>query len=134
MTIFVLAKASVVWLFILMLAMLNGVLREKTLVPAFGTRTGLVVSGVTLSLAVVAVAFVAAPWYGALSTHQWLGIGVFWLLLTLAFEFAFGRLVQHKTWTQLLMAYTFQGGNLWTVVLFVTFIAPWIAARIRGMS
>lgn len=134
MTISVLAKAAVVWLLILALAILNGVLREKTLVPAFGIRSGLVASGVTLSLAIVAVAFVAAPWYGALSTHQWLGIGAFWLLLTLAFEFAFGRLVQHKTWMELLMAHKFHGGNLWNVVLFVTFIAPWAAARIRGMS
>jgi len=38
-------------------------------------------------------------------------IGLLWLLLTLLFEFGFGRLVQHKAWAQLLRAYTFEGAT-----------------------
>ena len=134
MTISMLAKAAVVWLFILMLAILNGILREKALVPVFGERSGLIASGVILALGILVVAFFAAPWYDPMQSLQWLAIGLLWLLLTLAFEFGFGRLVQHKAWDDLLNAYTFQGGNLWPLVLVVTLFAPWVAAWVRDMS
>ena len=54
-------------------------------------------------------------------------------MLTLVFEFSFGRLAQHKTWAELMEAYTFKGGNIWPLVLVATFIAPWLAARVRGL-
>jgi hypothetical protein len=125
-------KALGLWMAILMLAMLNGTLREKALMPMFGDVTAMVSSGVLLSVCILLVAWVAAPWFGSLSARQWLLIGLFWLGLTLVFEFAFGRLVQHKSWAELLAAYTFNGGNLWPLVLAVTLLAPWMAARLRG--
>jgi hypothetical protein len=57
-----------------------------------------------------------------------------WLVLTLAFEFAFGRLLQHKPWPELLEAYTLKGGNIWPVVLIIIVLAPFIAARLRGVA
>ena len=61
-------------------------------------------------------------------------VGVFWLFLTLVFEFGFGRLVQHKSWSEVLDAYTSEGGNIWPVVLLVTLLAPYIAAVVRSRS
>jgi len=54
--------------------------------------------------------------------------------LTLIFEFAFGRLVRHETWAQLLQAWTFRGGNLWPAVVAVTAVSPFLAARMRGRA
>jgi hypothetical protein len=51
--------------------------------------------------------------------------------LTVLFEFGLGR-AQGKSWTELLAAYSFQGGNLWPVVLVLTAAAPALAARLRG--
>lgn len=108
-----LLKACVLWLALLALAMLNGTAREKLLVPSLGPF--------------------AAPWVGRLSYAQWLGIGVLWLVMTLAFEFGFGRLVQHKTWAELLEAYSFTDGNLWPLVLATVLISPWLGAKLRGL-
>ena len=58
-------------------------------------------------------------------------VGVGWLVLTVAFEFSFG-LWQGKSWPVLLEAYTFRGGNIWPVVLAVTVLAPYIAAKLKG--
>ena len=127
-------KALALWLAILILAILNGVLREKALIPTMGSFGALIASGILLSACIFLVAFVGAPWYGRLSSSQWLLIGVFWLLLTLIFEFGFGRFVQHKNWPELFQAYTFEGGNIWPLVLVVTLISPWLAARWRGRS
>jgi hypothetical protein len=63
-----------------------------------------------------------------------LGVGAFWLLLTLVFEFGFGRIAQHKSWQELFGAYTLQGGNIWPVVLLTTAVAPWLTARFRGLA
>lgn len=120
------------WSAILLLAILNGILREKALIPAFGSFAGLIASGVILSLCIFLVAFAAVPWYGPLAFSHWLMVGLFWLLLTLVFEFSFGRFVQYKTWAEIFNAYTFRGGNIWPIVLVATFVSPWLAARVRG--
>jgi len=133
MPVAVLLKALVLWIAILVLAILNGTLREKALIPAMGTFGGLFASGIVLSVCIVLVAFLAVPWYRPLASSQYWLIGLFWLLLTVLFEFSFGRFVQHKDWAQLLQAYTFKGGNIWPVVLAVTLLSPWLAARLRGL-
>ena len=133
MSIAVLAKALSLWICILIIAITNGSLREKTLIPIIGTFTGLIASGIILSGCIFLVAFFAARWYGRLGSSQYWVIGLFWLSLTLLFEFGFGRFVQHKDWSDLLQAYTFKGGNIWFIVLVVTLVSPWVAARLRGL-
>jgi hypothetical protein len=59
-------------------------------------------------------------------------LGGVWLVLTVAFEFVFGRLVMGKSWSALLGAYTFEGGNLWPLVLAVVLLAPPLAAHVIG--
>jgi hypothetical protein len=39
--------------------------------------------------------------------------------------------VQHKSWAELLQAYTFRDGNIWPLVLLVTVLAPVLAWRLR---
>jgi hypothetical protein len=126
-------KALALWFVILILAVLNGTLREKVLIPAIGSFAAFVASGLILSVCIFAVAWLAAPWYGRISSMQSLLIGVFWLFLTLGFEFGFGRLVQHKAWVELRQAYRFRGGNIWPFVLAVTLASPWLAATSRGL-
>ncbi|HEX6811007.1 MAG TPA: hypothetical protein VF384_05220 [Planctomycetota bacterium] len=126
-------KALALWFAILVLAIVNGALREKALVPALGESAGLVASGIVLSACILLVAWAGAPWFGPLASHQCVLIGAFWLLLTVVFEFGFGRIARDKTWPELLEAYTFKGGNIWPLVLLVTLVAPWLAARVRGL-
>ena len=127
-------KAFALWLAILILAMLNGALREEALIPAIGPFGAFIASGTILSGCIFVVAFIAVPWYGRLSSAQWWLIGLFWLLLTLAFEFGFGRFVQHMPWAELLQAYTFEGGNIWPLVLAAALVSPWLAAKWRGLA
>ena len=118
------------WLFILALAIANGLLRESVLLPALGRTGALVASGLLLSTLIALVAFVLVRLQRA-TVAQGLRIGLGWLALTVAFEFAFGRYVQHKAWSELLEAYTFRDGNLWPLVLAVTLLAPPAAALAR---
>ena len=126
-------KALALWLAILAFAMLNGAVREGLLIPALGSFGAFIASGALLSACIFAVAWLAAPWYGRLSSTHWLLIGLFWLALTLVFESGFGRLVQGKSWSDLWGAYALTGGNIWPLVLVVVLLSPWLAARSRGL-
>jgi hypothetical protein len=124
-------KALGIWAAILVLAIVNGVVRESILTPAFGLPAALVLSGVLLSAFIIGVAYISLPWlHIGHSVHLWL-VGLGWLALTLIFEFSFG-LWQGKSWPELLEAYSFKDGNIWLVVLVVTALAPYIAAKLRG--
>lgn len=124
-------KAGAVWLLILGLAFSNAALRELVLIPRLGKVQGLTLSGVVLSLLVLLVAFGSVPWLGARRASEWITIGLGWFVLTLAFDLVLG-LFQHKPMHLLFESYLFRHGNLWPLVLLVTAVAPWLAARLRG--
>jgi len=133
MTIRLIGKTLVVWVGILFLAVANGVLREAVLIPGIGPTPGLFLSGILLSVLIFGVTYLTLPWIEAQNTKQLAAIGLGWLGLTLVFEFSFG-LLQGKPLTVLLAAYTFKGGNIWSLVLLVTATAPYLAAKIRDWS
>ncbi|WP_339803210.1 hypothetical protein [uncultured Marinobacter sp.] len=126
-------KALAVWFIILLLAVLNGGLREAFLIPKFGNASGLVLSGVLLSVLILVVAYLALPWLGERRSAQLFTIGLGWLALTLVFEFSLG-LWQGKSWQVMFEAYALTGGNLWPVVLLITALAPYLAGRLRGFA
>jgi len=124
-------KASLIWLVMLIFAVLNGALREAVLLPHLGKPVSFVISGALLSACIVVVALMLMPRVGPMESRDALYIGLFRVLLTLAFEFTFGRLVQHREWAELLDAYRFRDGNIWPVVLAVMLFAPLMAVRLR---
>lgn len=127
----IIIKSLLLWLAILVMAVLNGLVREYLLAPALGAVAGMVLSGVLLAGLVFVMTYLALPWLGRRSGWQWGVMGLGWLMLTLGFEFGFG-LGRGLTSEVLLQAYTFRGGNLWPLVLLVTAVSPWLAARLRG--
>lgn len=124
-------RVLAVWAGILMLAVANGALREAVLVPRLGRTAGLVLSGTSLSTLILLVAYLSLPWLGVRRPAELLGVGLAWLALTLVFEFSFG-LLRGRPLSEILQAYTFSDGNIWPIVLAVTALAPYAAARFRG--
>ncbi len=124
-------KALAVWLLILLLAVTNGVLRESILLPALGLPSGMLVSGLVLCVLILTVSYLALPWLAVRKHKQQWALGLFWLFLTLGFEFSFAAL-QGQSLVEVLAAYTFTDGNLWPVVLVVTALAPRLMAKLRG--
>lgn len=128
----VLLGATLAWIAILILAILNGVVRETLLAPAMGAAAARAWSGLVLSALVLLVAYVAIPYLGDITAAQARGIGALWTAMTLVFEFAFGLGVQHKPLSELLAAYTFGNGNLWPLVLVMTLVSPWLALHMHA--
>lgn len=121
-------RVLAVWLLFIPLAILNGAVRESILVPWMG-QTALPLSGVLLSCLIFLTTYLLFPFLKA-SGQVW-RIGAIWLLMTVLFEFCFGR-AMGKPWGVLIEQYNVQGGNLWVVVLFVVFVSPWLTSRLRG--
>lgn len=126
-----LARAVIVWFGLLVLAVLNGGVREGLLTPRFGAGTGHVISTVLLGILILAAAWLASPWLRIEQRSQAWTIGVLWLVLTLAFEFGFGRW-QGRSWAELFADYDVSKGRIWVVIPIVTALAPLLAGKLRG--
>ena len=127
-----LLKSVLTWLIILCLAIANGALREAVLIPFLGKSIGLLLSGVLLSLLIALVAYVFIQLKQDITNKQSVHIGVLWLCFTFIFELSFGRYIQHKSWLELLNAYTFEDGNIWPIVLLTTLLAPYLMVLLHA--
>jgi hypothetical protein len=132
MTVFLL-KSTAIWISFIPVAMINGLFREKCLVPLFGMSIALPLSGISCALLFFLLAYISLPWLGPLTRNQSLLIGLFWLVMTVLFEFFFGRLVALKSWKELWQAYNISSGNLWILVLAVITASPLLVAKLRGL-
>jgi len=122
-----------VWLGILLLANLNGAVREMWLIPAMGKIPGRALSTVVLSVLVFLIAWLTVGWIRPVSTGDAMLIGLVWLLLTLGFEFLVGHYVFHKPWAELTEDYNVARGRIWPLVLVAVLFAPLWTARIKGL-
>jgi predicted membrane-bound spermidine synthase len=57
-------------------------------------------------------------------------IGIFWLILTVCFEFLFGHYVIGHSWEKLFADYNIFKGRLWLLVLLNNLIAPIISSKL----
>ena len=120
-------RALAVWVLVLVIAILNGAIREGILRPAWGTRVAHVVSTVSLSILILIAAWMTGPFARYPTTAAAWGVGVLWVVLTLGFEFLGGHFLFGKTWEVLLADYDLVQGRIWPLVLVVTLIAPVLA-------
>ena len=129
----ILLKATRIWLVIVVAAIFNGVFREKVLVPVIGSGFAIPLSGVLLAILVFLIAFVSISFIGSSVAKTYLWIGFLWVVLTLSFELLFGHFIVGKAWREIMQIFNIQKGDLFIVVLFVTAISPWVAAKARGI-
>ena len=125
-------KSLLVWVCFIPVAILNGGLREHVLAMALGEKWALPLSGIILSACIFLITWFLLPrTVKALSAKDSLRIGICWVFLTIAFEFASG-LAGGNTIKELLAAYNPLTGNLWLIVLVTTLLSPVIAGRVSG--
>ena len=125
-------RTLLVWLLIMALETMHGVLRNRFLTPVVGDLHARQIGALAGSLLVLGTALLLIRWVRPDSFRALLGIGVLWLILTLAFEFGLGRAVG-KSWSDLLADYNLAHGGLLSLGMVVLVLAPWLAARIRSV-
>ena len=108
------------------IAVANGAAREAWLLPRFGDVLARQIS--TVSLLVLFAIYIGAVFklWPLASGRLALGVGLSWLVLTLAFEFGLGHFVSHLTWHEMLAEYDLSSGRLWILVPIWVAVAPYV--------
>lgn len=104
------------WLGMMVLAIVNGIVRERWIAPRMSALAAHQCSTLLL-LAILwlygEILFTRLP---LTSAGQAVSVGLCWLLLTLAFECGVGRLIGKRSWRALLEEYNLLRGRLWLFV------------------
>lgn len=125
-------RALTVWFGMAVLAVLNGTARAAWVEPKVGKQAGHVISTVTLCMLIFGAALLSISWLGVSSMAQAWFVGVFWLVLTLAFEFLAGHYLFGHPWERLLADYNILRGRVWVLVLVATLVAPPLCFALRS--
>ena len=85
-----LLKSFGIWILFVFLAIINGGIRNEYISPKLGEYTGHVVSSIILISLIFVVTYFFIKYLKINSAKDFLFIGVFWVVLTVIFEFVFG--------------------------------------------
>jgi hypothetical protein len=127
-------RATAIWFAILIVAIANGAFRQAVLIPRLGDATAHVLSTLALSAAVLLVAYLSFNWIGAAGSREYWSVGIYWLVLTIAFEFLAGHYLFGTPWHVLLADYKIHEGRIWPLVLVATLVAPTLAAWLHSLG
>jgi hypothetical protein len=128
------ARAVAVWLGLLVLAVVNGAVREVLITPQVGAGAAHVISTMTLCALIIWVAYMSIRWLAPSRQQDLLVLGGMWTAMTLAFEFLAGHYLFGNSWQALLAEYDLPGGRVWVFVPVVSFAAPALAAWARDIA
>ncbi|WP_435146588.1 hypothetical protein [Halobaculum sp. P14] len=113
-----------VWVVMAGLAVANGGLREKVLIPRVGDYAGHVLSTALLVAAILLVSGVYFSWTSIGYTRSELVlVGVVWTVLTVGFEFAVGY-VEGTPVSVTLGQYDVLAGQVWIAVPVALLVSP----------
>jgi len=112
------------WFAMLVVAVGNGVLREKTFAKSMPELRAHQLSTVIGTLAMgVLIWFIIRRWPPA-SGREALVIGLLWLGLTVGFEFFLGLVLRKRPWAEVIGAYDLRRGRVWVLFLLWITVAP----------
>lgn len=121
-------KALALWLVFTVLAVGLGGVRERWLAPALGDSRAHQAETLVFCAVIAAVVFFGVRWMRVTRVRGF-RVGIFWVVLTVVFEFGvFGVLLGHP-WSELLADYNVFEGRLWPFVLATELVAPWLFAQ-----
>ena len=125
-------KYTICWIGLVIIAIVNGALREKVygkfMDELIAHQLSTVIGIVLFSLYIMILSLT----WKIESSGQALTIGGIWLALTVAFELIFGHYVIGHSWRRLFQDYNLLKGRLWILVLIWTAIAPYTIYRIQS--
>jgi hypothetical protein len=118
----------------LFIAIANGMLRQLTFGKAMPELRAHQLSTAIGSVFIGLFVFAVVRRWPPSSAKQANSIGLIWLLMTVVFEFAFGRLVLHRPWDLLLEDYDLSAGRVWVLFLAWITLSPYLLSRFRNAA
>ena len=125
------ARAFLLWLSFLAVAIAGALIREKLLVPALGPLAGKALGTLLVGALIFGLIYAIEGKLKDATQIALFKLGVFWTVLTIAFECLFGHYVMGLSWQSIWADYNVFQGRLWPLVLIVTLFGPLLAGKIR---
>lgn len=122
------------WLAMLLVSVANGAVREFTYGKHMDELTAHQFSTLLSVLLLGWVMWKAMRRHPPASSQAAIGLGLVWLVLTLAFEFLFFHFVGGHAWSALLGNYNVLNGRVWVFVPVWIAIAPTLYFRLNRPS
>jgi len=119
-------KYLIAWIGLVILAIINGAIREFLYQKHTGEHKGHQISTFTLLILITIYSFLIFNTWNIPSFTYAIYIGLIWLILTLAFEFGFGHFISKKSWNILFREYNIFKGRFWPLILIWTALLPFI--------
>jgi len=120
-----------VWLLVMAVEFAHGTLRWIFLRPRVGDFRSGQIGVFTGSVLFLLIVYFCEPWMTLRSFADCLRVGLLWVVLTLAFEWNFGRYVMGRSWESIAAEYNLSHGGLMPVGLAIFAMTPWITWRLR---
>lgn len=124
-------RSLTIWLVLIAAEIGHGVVRAVALVPAVGEFRASQIGVFSGSAIILLIAWLFIRWIGATRQSELFIVGLVWLVLTVAFELLFGRLVFGIPWQRIAADYNLWQGGLMPIGLLILFFSPMIAARMK---
>lgn len=112
------------WLLVMVVAVLNGTLRQAVYGRWLPEASAHAVSTFTLLALMAGVTAGLHQWKPLPSGSSAWGVGLVWIAATVLFEFGLGRLGSRMSWEQLLSQYDVRTGSLWVFVPLACLLFP----------
>ena len=116
--------ALIPWFLLVILAILNGFIRQKFIFPKVGEQKAHVIGTIIFLILQFVLIFVYVKMSLIRESSILLEVGVFWVILTVLFEFGFGHYIMKHPWSKLLADYNIFKGRIWVLVLINNIFAP----------
>jgi hypothetical protein len=123
-------KYILAWFPMVIIAILNGTLRQYTYGPLMNELTAHQVSTFTgIIFFGIYIYYLTKKW-PLDSASKAIAVGMIWIIMTIMFEFGFGHYVIGHPWQKLLHDYNLFAGRLWILMLIWTGIAHLVFYKI----
>jgi len=127
-----LLKYALAWIPMMFIGVANGAVRELVYAGFMSELAAHRVSSAIAILLFAGYAWLLGGIWPLESAGRAVQAGLTWLVLTVAFEFVFGRFVAGHSWAELLADYNVLAGRVWVFVPAALAVLPYLVFRLRS--
>lgn len=118
-----------IWFILAVSAIAVATFRVVVLLPPFGEQIAHQLGTVLYLIVQFLIIYLFIKKMKIKEVKTLLGIGIFWVVTTVIFEFVFGYYVMGNSWQKLFADYNLLKGRLWVLVLINNIAAPLISGK-----
>lgn len=123
-------KSLGIWFLLTISAIIVATFRVGVLLPPLGEQTAHQLGTILFLIVQFVIIYFFIRKMKIKEKKTLVSIGMFWVFITIIFEFVFGHYVMGHSWQKLFADYNLLNGRLWVLVLINNLVAPLISRKL----